>query len=65
MRNIMGMFVRDRGSEKAQEAINDFKLQTDDANIKVTAINLFKDLGKLIDRQIKEKITDKGKRRKT
>ena len=50
MRNIMGMFVRDRGSEKAQEKINDFKLQTDDANIKVTAINLFKDLGKLIDR---------------
>ena len=30
----------------------------------MTAINLFKDLGKLIDRQIKEKITDKGKRRK-
>ena len=26
MRNIMGMFVRDRGQEKAQEAISDFKL---------------------------------------
>ena len=55
MRHLMSSFVKSTENEAARNAqTKDYDIDYTSADIKVPAINLFLDLGKLIDKQLKE-----------
>jgi hypothetical protein len=60
MRHLMSSFVKSTENEAAKAAqTKDFDIDYTSADIKVPAINLFLDLGKLMDKQLKQTMLEK------
>ena len=60
----MSSFIKSTETDAARVAqTKDFEIDYTSADIKVPAINLFLDLGRLVDKQLKEKMTDKKRKK--
>ena len=59
----MDSFVNNTTMDAAKAAqLKDFEIDYTSQDVKMPAINLFLELGRLVDKQLKDKITDKRKK---